>query len=299
MNEAFTVPVTAVQRFCMHDGDGIRTTVFLKGCPLRCKWCHNPECKTSVPTVIYNEKNCIFCHSCTVCSEGCHAFENGMHTFDRELCKGCFACCNVCPSDALKRDYIEMTADEIVNASLRDLPFYSNGGGVTLSGGEPMYHGEKTVELLWRLKNAGLNTALETCGVFDAGYLESLSGSVDTLLWDVKDSDPVRLYENTGGRLDEILSNLKCADSLGIPTVLRCIILEGINFTKEHLDFLSDLKNSLRSCRKTELIAYHPMGESKCRACGGSSSFHGKEYIPDREKLNRARLYLEGRCDFE
>lgn len=299
MINEIALPVTAIQRFCMHDGDGIRTTVFLKGCSLKCKWCHNPEARTSAPILMYGEKSCISCTACGVCPNGSHTFEDGLHRFNREKCVGCFACADVCPTGALRKSHTDMTFSEITNAVLRDKVFYTGGGGVTLSGGEPLFHGEKTVRLLEKMKEAGLNTAVETCGSFGKELIYLLPHCVDTLLWDIKDTNPARLAENTGASFDKILSNLELADSVGIPTVLRCIILDGINFTKEHIDSVLKIRDKLDFCKKIELIAYHPMGSAKCLECGVDSSFHDKKYVPCAEKLMKARLYVDGKGDFE
>lgn len=291
MNDT-VLPVTSIQRFCMHDGDGIRTTVFLKGCPLNCKWCHNPEAKETKSIIMYDERSCISCGACAECRNGCHTYSEGTHLFERKNCIFCTDCTKKCPTGALKTDHTNMTISEITETVMSDLAFYGYNGGVTVSGGEPMLHEKNTIELLQRFKEKGLNTAVETSGYFNEKLLCNLKNTTDTLLWDIKDSDAKRHFENTGVYPYTIINNLKKADALEIPTVLRCIILEGINFTEEHLNFIVELFNTLSFCKGVELIEYHPMGDSKCRMIGSDESFHDKKYIPNTEKLQKAREFI-------
>lgn len=294
MNADITLPVTSIQRFCMHDGPGLRTTVFLKGCPLRCKWCHNPEARLIEDLLLYEEKKCIGCTACSSCVSMAHVFENGVHTFNREKCIVCGMCAELCPTAALTLSSEKMTVSEIVCEIKRDEAFYGDAGGVTLSGGEPMMHGEKTVSLLKAFKRAGINTAVETSGCFDPSLIEAAVPYTDLFLWDIKDSDPKRLFENTGARLEFVEENLRAADKLGAKTVLRCIMLEGINFTRGHLEYIKKLSESLENCSGVDIIKYHPMADSKCRAAGADPSFHDKKYIPDEDKLRAASEFFAG-----
>ena len=155
-----------IKRFAVHDGDGIRTTVFFKGCPLKCVWCPNPEGINVVPQLAYYEHKCILCGECAlVCQSGAHRIEEGKHIFDREKCIGCGECESACFADALKLYGKEMSAEELIPILSEDKEFYENsGGGVTVSGGEPMMQFEFALSLMKRAKEEGLHTCMETCG---------------------------------------------------------------------------------------------------------------------------------------
>lgn len=278
------IPVTKIQRFCMHDGPGLRTVVFLKGCPLRCKWCHNPETQDTRRQIFYDEKKCIGCGACVICPNGAHTFVSA-HAFLRVKCLACGLCADNCPTGALEMVSIMMEPDEILDIVKKDMAFYRNGGGLTISGGEPMMHPDATIALLKSAKKLGISTAVETCGYFDERYIPELCKYADTLLWDFKDSDDERHIRYTGVSNVKILENLKEADSCGGNIVLRCILLKDINFTPEHIEQIENLRNSLEHCNKVDFIPYHPMGSEKYRLLGLTDSFNDRKYVPELTKL--------------
>ena len=289
-----TLPVTNIQRFSVHDGPGIRTTVFLKGCPLRCRWCHNPETKRRENELFFTSRLCIGCRLCAeVCPASVHSFRDGEHLLDRSKCLLCGACADACPTTALELCAKEMTPEDIVREVLRDAPFYQGGGGMTLSGGEPTLHGEKTLALLSAAREAGLHTALETCGYFPETMIPGLLGSVDLFLYDVKDTDPVRHAANTGVSNERILENLKAVDRLGGESVMRCIMVKGLNMTPDHLHSLASLWRSLSHSRGIELLPYHAMGGSKSERLGHENDGHA-EWIPSKEEIAEAKETLRG-----
>ncbi|MBR5742923.1 MAG: glycyl-radical enzyme activating protein [Clostridia bacterium] len=287
-----TLPVTNIQRFSVHDGPGIRTTVFLKGCPLRCRWCHNPETKRRENELFFTSRLCILCGLCAAaCPEGVHTFSGEEHRIDRTKCRLCGACAEACPTTALELCAKDMPIDEILAEVLRDEPFYQGGGGMTLSGGEPTLHGEKAIALLRAAKEAGLHTAIETSGYFPEELIAPLLETTDLFLYDVKDTDPVRHQANTGVSNERILKNLKTIDALGGESVMRCVMVKGVNMTRDHLAALIPLWKSLRHSQGIELLAYHAMGGSKSERLGRENDGH-TEWIPTKEEMAEARDFL-------
>ena len=265
--------VTNIQRFCMHDGPGIRTVVFLQGCPLTCKWCHNPETQSMGKSLLFSEKACIGCGLCeAACALHLHTFSSEGHLIDRKHCVQCGKCVSVCPTKALRFSSREMTEDEILEEVLRDRAFYGKDGGVTLSGGEPLLHIKEALSLLEACKKAGLHTAVETSGVFDTAFLPRLIPVVDLFLWDIKDTVSSRHQENTGVPSALPAENLRLADSMGANTVMRCILVGGQNDNEEHIQRLNALFESLQHCRKLQLLPCHMMAGGKYRELGTECS---------------------------
>lgn len=272
-----------IQKFCVNDGPGIRTTVFLKGCPLHCRWCHNPESQSSAPEILFYADKCRLCGKCAaVCPNHCHAFDGGVHTFDRTHCSGCFACAAI-GCGALEQAGKEMTADEVMEEVLKDRIFYENsGGGVTLSGGEPLYQFAFSLELLKAAKEAGLHTAMETCGFTSSRNIRTIAGYTDLFLFDCKETDPDLHRRFTGVDNRLIMENMALLDMLKKEIILRCPIIPGSNDREGHLKGIAAVANRFDSISRIELEPYHAMGEGKYRSLGlESHSF----YIPgEREK---------------
>ncbi len=293
-SDSVRLPVTELQRFCMHDGPGVRTVVFLKGCPLRCAWCHNPETQKGSREMLFYRSKCIFCGACvSACPVGAQSIhpERGL---DRDLCTACGRCAAVCCTDALAPAAREMTVDEIVAAVLRDKSFYGAAGGITVSGGEPMTHPAGVISLLAACREAGLTTCVETCGAFSAEHLPALCGVTDLFLWDVKDTDPDRHKRYTGADNRRILENLREADRLGAKTRLRCILVAGVNTAESHYEALAHLYGRLDHCEGVEFIPYHAYGGSKMLPLGLSDN--GRvEWIPHADTVEGAKAYLRGR----
>lgn len=288
--------VTEIQRFCMHDGPGVRTVVFLKGCPLRCAWCHNPETQSVKREMLFYSYKCICCGACvTACQNGAHSIdEESAHLFDRTLCEGCGKCAEVCCTKALVPSYIEMTVDEVFAEIEKDRAFYGDVGGVTLSGGEPMMQSDESFELLQKCREDGINTAVETCGYFECSLVPRLVSLSDCLLWDFKDADDERHMKYTGVSNEKIINNLLLADSLGAETILRCIMVNGVNMNDKHYGEIATLWNRLENCRYVELIPYHAYGGSKMLALGEADN--GRiEWIPSDKALENAKMFLKDR----
>ncbi|MBQ2254795.1 MAG: glycyl-radical enzyme activating protein [Clostridia bacterium] len=274
----------------MHDGPGVRTVIFFKGCPLRCAWCHNPETQSPHPQLLFEEQKCLACRACGECPQEVHRFEK-MHTLQRESCVACGSCVSLCPTGALSLCGKDMTPAELLEIILRDAPFYQNGGGVTLSGGEPFLQGEEAPELLRLCKEKGISTAVETCGYVSPALLEKAVPFVDLFLWDVKDTDDPRHLAYTGVSNKPIMENLRMVDSLGGKTRLRCILVNGVNTEEAHYTAIAELFHSLQNCEGAELLPYHPYGDSKAKAAGMASASH-REWIPSEETVLQGKNAL-------
>lgn len=253
--------IFAIKRFETHDGDGIRTTVFFKGCPLRCVWCHNPESFKSGKEISYNGE---LCRSCGGCADICDAniFKNGKHVFLRENCDFCGECLSVCPARVLEIYGDTRTPSEIADEVLLDEMFFKgSGGGVTFSGGEPLLQAEYCRELAEILKQRDINIAIDTCGYVTREAIDKVLPYIDTFLYDVKAIDPEVHKRCTGKTNDLILENLKYIDECGKSIEIRIPYVTVYNDgeIEKIADFLSGLKN----VKGIRLLPYHKYAEAK------------------------------------
>ncbi len=254
-----------IQRFAVHDGPGIRTTVFCKGCPLACAWCHNPESIRREPDLSYVPERCIRCGCCLeACLQQAHRIEDEVHTLDRERCVVCGACANECPAEALEIVGREITVEEAMREIEADRPFYeSSGGGMTLSGGEPTAQFAFARDLLAEAKRRGIHTCLDTCGLTAWERLAALLPPVDLFLYDIKDTDPQRHRRFTGVGNEEIIANLHRLSEAGARIILRCPMIPNVNADDEHLARIAELAVALPAIEEVHLLPYHGLGRSK------------------------------------
>ncbi|NLV42794.1 MAG: glycyl-radical enzyme activating protein [Candidatus Hydrogenedentes bacterium] len=262
-----------IQRMCVHDGPGIRTVVFLKGCPLRCAWCHNPEGMDPRPQLLYHAAACVQCGKCAeVCPEGAHLFDSETgHLLDRSRCRACFACVDACCAGALTRAGRTMTVAEVMAEALRDKPFYdATGGGITLSGGEPLAQPEFARALLAAARGAGVHTCVETSCAVPWAVLQGVLPVTDLFLADLKETDPALHKHHTGRGNRRILANLRALDRAGAALVLRCPLVPGATLRDDHLAAVAALVKSLNRPPEVHIMAYHPGGLAKREKIGGA-----------------------------
>ena len=255
-----------VKRFAVHDGDGIRTTVFFKGCPLKCVWCHNPEGIDFKPQLAYYQDKCINCGECvSVCPSGAHCITEKAHIFDREKCIACGKCANVCLGDALTFYGKEMTVAELLPILSEDKEFYDNsGGGVTLSGGECLMHADFCAELLKALKENGINTAVDTCGFVSKEALDKVMPYTDIFLYDLKAYDDDVHIKCTGHSNKIILENLKYLDGCGKKIEIRIPYVP--DFNNDQIEKISEFLKELKNITKVRVLPYHNYAGTKYAA---------------------------------
>ena len=247
--------VADIQRASLHDGDGIRTTVFLKGCPLSCLWCHNPECISFEKQELFYPEKCI---GCNMCHKGCYS--------------GAKVICGR-----------EMTAQEVLNEVLEDVPYYTEGGGVTISGGEPMAQNEFLKELIALCKENNINCALETSLIY---YDEEIFKNLDFIMADLKIwiNDLHKKYTGVGN--EKIKENFIKLNSLNIPIIARTPVIPEI---EQGIDKISEFLKNLENVKKYELLPYHPLGVSKQKALG----MELKEFtVPSKEYMKELDKYV-------
>lgn len=253
-----------IQRFCTEDGPGIRTTVFFKGCPLSCRWCHNPESQSFKSQLMYNGELCVNCGRCIErCPKGCHSFEKFSHSFKSENCISCGKCI-VVGCNALSVSGYKISAQKVLDEVLKDKLFYeSSSGGLTLSGGEPFAQYDFAKELLQKAKENNIHTCVETCGYLREDELKAIIPLVDLFLIDFKETDSQKHKEFTGVENETIIRNIKSIDDNGGKIVLRCPIIPGLNNTNFHLKGIANLASSLKNIERIELEPYHNFGVDK------------------------------------
>lgn len=279
-----------IKRFAVHDGDGIRTTVFFKGCPLKCVWCHNPEGIGFKPQIAYYQDKCIGCGECVdVCGAGAHIISDGIHKFERDKCIGCGKCEDVCMGNALKFYGKELTVEELTEMVLEDKEFYSNsGGGVTISGGECLMQADFCAEFLKKLKENQIHTAVDTCGFLPKDALDKIMPYTDMFLYDLKAIDEDIHIKCTGVSNKSILENLKYIDDCGKNIEIRIPYVPGYN--DNQIDGIAQFLNGLKNISKVRVLPYHNYAGSKYKSLDMENTL--PEVLPSAEKIRSAEESL-------
>ena len=276
-----------IKRLAIHDGDGIRTTVFFKGCPLKCVWCHNPEGLARPAQLAYYTDKCVGCMECvSVCPAGAHRVENGQHVLDRALCQSCGACAGACLGDALTLFGRDVTVEELMPLLLEDREFYeSTGGGITLSGGECLLQADFCAELLKRCKEHGLHTAVDTCGFVPRQALDKVIPYTDVFLYDIKAIDEDVHTKCTGQSSRPILDNLRYLDEQGKITQIRVPYVPGWN--DDQMEKIQAFLATLNHVDEVRVLGYHNFAGSKYQALGMVNTL--PDTLPTPEELEVAR----------
>jgi glycyl-radical enzyme activating protein len=275
-----------IQRFSIHDGPGIRTTVFLKGCPLSCIWCHNPESISPHLEISFNESLCKHCGSCAaVCPKGAHIIGTESHLYNREECERCGRCTEACLAEAITMVGERMSAEEVVAEVERDIPFYNtSGGGMTLSGGEPLLQIDFSRALLSLAKERGIHTCLDTSGYVLSDQLDTIRKHVDLFLFDFKGADPARHRQHTGVDPGIILKNLDILVKKGDRIILRCPIIPGYTDNDDHFLEIAALEKSYPELVEINILGYHELGKGKYDRLGKRPPMCGEVSVSEEQK---------------
>lgn len=288
--------IASIKRSMIHDGPGIRTVVFMKGCPLRCLWCSSPQTWSSEPAVIFVKSRCIGCGLCIEeCPEGAIEEFGELKRIDRGTCTLCGRCTEMCPTEALQFDGSVMTLSEVMETIEKDRAFYDkSGGGVTFSGGEPVYQWEFLREMLKSCKQMGIHTALETTGHVEWPVFEQVLAYTDLLLYDVKHTDPQEHAKFTGQSNELIFNNLRKISSMDeISIEIHFPVIPGHNDSQDNIDALLALMKSL-NLRRIDLFPFHLLGSHEYEELGIEYAMKDTKIPPD-EDIGRIRKYIVSR----
>ncbi|MDH7513719.1 MAG: glycyl-radical enzyme activating protein [Clostridiales bacterium] len=255
-----------IQKYSIHDGPGIRTTVFLKGCPLRCQWCHNPEGQSPDPEIALWPSRCLQeCQECvSVCDRAALSKNDSVISVDKNKCDLCGECADVCPSRAIEIAGRRLSVGEVMEEVEKDLMFHDeSGGGVTYSGGEPLMQPEFLRALLEESKKRGIHTIVDTCGFAQPDVLDKICDSVDLFLYDLKVMDDRKHRRFTGGSNRTVLENLRRLDKKGNDVIVRIPVIPGVNDDEKDIEEMIAFLRSLKNIRFLSLLPYHDLGKEK------------------------------------
>jgi pyruvate formate lyase activating enzyme len=292
--EMVTGLIFDIRRYSIHDGPGIRTTVFFKGCPLACQWCHNPEGISRQPELILHPNRCVRCGACVeACPRGAVSKSAEGPITDRDTCQQCGTCVTACFAEARQMVGRVVTVEQLISEVERDRVFYEqSGGGITISGGEPLAQWEFLLATLAACRVSGIHTVLDTCGFAPWGVLERVYPSVDLFLWDLKMIDDEMHRRFTGVSNALILSNLQKLSERGANITIRIPVIPGINDDEDNLRQTGDFLTGLPQSHPVELLPYHDIAASKYIGLGKEYP-HGRTLPPDADRIKAITSTLE------
>lgn len=283
-----------IKRYAIHDGPGIRTTVHLKGCPLSCWWCHNPESQSMLPELLYKPERCIGCAACVAACEygAVYASEQGYPT-DLLKCRGSGGCADVCPADARELCGRAMSVPDLMKVLLKDRLFYEQSrGGVTFSGGEPLMHPSFVMEALRACRHEEIHTAMDTCGFVAEGTLLETVPLTSLYLYDLKFMNPQQHIKYTGVDNELILSNLIKLGEAGAAINARIPFIPGVNSSDEEMDRMGEFLGAVQGITQVNLLPYHAVAAGKHRRWG--LDYKLEDALPPTEhSLRKAAAILE------
>ena len=281
------INVSNIERFATHDGPGIRTTIFLKGCPLHCPWCANPETWYTEPVIMHHQNKCVGCKRCAqACKQKAISFIPDFH-LDYDLCNSCSRCSEVCLNDALSLSGKSMSIEEIMETVRKDNDYYRNsGGGITISGGEPFMQSDVTIELLKALKEEGYHTSVETAGNYSCRLLQKAIEYVDLFLFDFKHTDEEIFRNTVGGDLKTVMNNLEylsriCPDKV----IIRVPVIYGFNYDEDTITRIIQ-KAADFNFKEVDLLPFHNLGRNKWEALQKKWAY-GQQKMMSKEQLQQ------------
>ncbi len=288
-----TAPVFEIKRFSIHDGDGIRTTIFLKGCPLACKWCQNPEGLIPQIRLWYEKNTCVSCKSCIAsCEYGALTWDHLGVAIDHTACTRCGACVVACPTGAIRFDAREMSVEEALSEIEKDRPFYGTDGGLTFSGGECMNSPAFSLGVLRGCRERGINTLIETSLFAQPQIVDAFADATDHIIADIKLIDPERHMRATGVRNELILNNIQRLAQKGADLLIRIPLIPGFTDDEENICGIASFVASLNRNIPVELLNFNPMCRGKYESLRKAYPFDPDQRELPQERVDALKLIL-------